>query len=171
MNRTTYVYPGMIFISPEEAREILEDGCTCYRLNDDNSEAMLHDAKEVEDDLAYGYEIEEFDFDRYFENRIDENGNVLFSHGTDDVDSLLDISEEFLYFASQGGTLRQTMKDGAAMMVRRIRDSKASGNELQKKATFGACIRYIEAITPFGWRFGAFDNNGLDYVFQKEPVV
>ena len=120
MNRTTYVYPGMIFISPEEAREILEDGCTCYRLNDDNSEAMLHDAKEVEDDLAYGYEIEEFDFDRYFENRIDENGNVLFSHGTDDVDVLLDIAEEFLYFASQGGTLRQTMKDGAAMMVRRI---------------------------------------------------
>ena len=81
---------------------------------------------------------------------------------------LLDLAEEFLYFASQGGTLRQTMKDGAEMMVRKIKGAKESKNQLQKQTTFGACIRYIDAITPFGWKFGAFANNGLDYVFKKE---
>lgn len=171
MNRTTYVYPGMIFISSEEAREILEDGCTCFLLNDDNSESMVFSPKEVEDDLVYGYEIEEFDFDRYLKNRVDEDGNVLFSHGTNDIDILLDIAEEFLNFASQGGTLRQTMKDGAAMMVRRIQHSMKSDNKILKMTVWRACVSYIDSIAPFGWKFGPLANNGLDYVFQKEPAV
>ena len=170
MNRTTYVYPGMEFITPTEAREYLHLGAV-YVLRDDNSEGMIDSQNDIKDDEQYGIELTEFDFDRYLKNRADENGDVLFSHGTDDVDVLLDITEEFLFFASQGGTLRQTMKDGAAMMVKRIQEAKKSGNELQKKTTFGACIRYIDSIAPFGWRFGAFANDGLDYVFQKEPKV
>lgn len=171
MNRTTYVYPGMQFITPVEALEYLHLGATVYVLNDDNSEGMIDDPKDIDLDRVYGLELTEFDFDRYLENRVDENGEVLFSHGTDDVNVLLDLAEEFLYFASQGGTLRQTMKDGAEMMVRKIKGAKESKNQLQKQTTFGACIRYIDAITPFGWKFGAFANNGLDYVFQKEPAV
>ena len=168
MFRTTYVYPGMQFITPIEALEYLNLGAAVYLLNDDNSESMVDNPKDIDLDRVYGLEKTEFDFDSYLENRVNEDGNVLFSHGTEDPDLLLDIAEEFLNFASQGGTLRQTMKDGAAMMVRRIKEAKKSDNVLVKKTMFGACIRYIDAITPFGWKFGAFANNGLDYVFKKE---
>lgn len=167
MNRTTYVYPGMQFITPVEALEYLHLGATVYVLNDDNSEGMLDDPKDIDLDRVYGLELTEFDFDRYLSNRVNENGEVLFSHGTDDVNILLDIAEEFLYFASQGGTLRQTMKDGAANMVNRIKKAKGEGDIF--KANVWKCVAtYIDMIAPFGWKFGPFENNGLDYVFKKE---
>lgn len=164
-----YVYPGMEFITPAEARKILEHGGVVFRLNDDNSEGMIDRSGEVEDTEQYGLEIAEFNFDRYLKNRVDKNGEVLFSHGTDDLDDLLDLAEEFLVFAKTG--LRKTECDGADMVIRRIKKCREPEHESLKKKTWDACVSYLNLISPFKWKFGNFSNGGLDYVFVKVDAV
>ncbi len=163
-----YVYPGMVFISPEEARKQRKKGCIVYRLNDDNSESMLDKYEKIVDDKMYGYEVGEFDFKRYLENR-EVDGVVMFSKGQSSLNDLLMIATEWLIFSKNGDGLRQTQKDGADMVINRSNEARGlPEGSVAKRRTWELVVNYIDAIAPFGWKFGRYANNGEDYAFIKE---
>lgn len=93
----------------------------------------------------------------------------MFSHGTDDVDDLLVLMKEFLECIRP--SLRESLQDALDMLVRRI-DKYAETDDLQTKQCVWRCAEtFLNGVTPMGWKFGAFANNGLDYVFIREEKV
>lgn len=164
-----YVWPGMLRVSVPEAKKLFRRGAAVYRLYIDNTEGAVSDISEIEEDGEYGVECKEFSFDNYFASNQDTSGAVVFSHGTDDVDDLLVLMKEFLECIRP--SLRESLQDALDMLVKRI-DKYAGTDDIQTKQCVWRCAEtFLNGVTPMGWKFGAFANNGLDYVFIREEKV
>lgn len=164
-----YVWPGMLRVSMAEAKKLLRRGAAVYRLYPDNTEGAVTEVCEIEKDGEYGVECKKFSFDNYLASNQDASGEVVFSHGTDDVDDLLVLMKEFLECIRP--SLRESLQDALDMMLRRI-DKYAETDDLQTKQCVWRCAEtFLNGVTPMGWKFGAFANNGLDYVFIREEKV
>lgn len=164
-----YVWPGMIRVSVPEARKLLRRGAAVYRLYPDNTEGAVTDTSEIEKDGEYGVECKEFSFEHYLASNQDKSGVVVFSHGTDDVDDLLELMKEFLECIRP--SLREAIQDALDMLLKRI-DKYSESDDVQTKQCIWRCAEtFLNGVTPMGWKFGAFANNGLDYVFIKEERV
>lgn len=164
-----YVWPGMLRVSVAEAKKLLRRGAAVYKLYPDNTEGAVTEVREIEKDGEYGVECKEFSFDNYLASNQDASGAVVFSHGTDDVDDLLVLMKEFLECIKP--SLRESMQDALDMLVRRI-NKYAETDDLQTKQCVWRCAEtFLNGVTPMGWKFGAFANSGLDYVFIREEKV
>lgn len=164
-----YVWPGMLRVSVAEAKKLLRRGAAVYRLHLDNTEASVSDISEIVKDGEYGVECKEFSFEQYLASNQNDSGEVVFSHGTDSVDDLLELMKEFLECVRP--SLRVALQDALDMLVRRI-DKYTDSDDMQTKQCVWRCAEtFLNGVTPMGWKFGAFANNGLDYVFIKEERV
>lgn len=164
-----YVWPGMLRVSVAEAKKLLRRGAAVYKLYPDNTEGAVTEVREIEKDGEYGVESKEFSFDNYLASNQDASGAVVFSHGTDNVDDLLVLMKEFLECIKP--SLRESMQDALDMLVRRI-NKYAETDDLQTKQCVWRCAEtFLNGVTPMGWKFGAFANSGLDYVFIREEKV
>lgn len=164
-----YVWPGIIRVSVSEAKRLLRRGAAVYRLHSDNTEGVVTDVGELVKDGEYGVECKEFSFEQYLASNQDASGAVVFSHGTDDVNDLLELMKEFLECIRP--SLRQSIQDALDMLVKRI-DKYANSDDVETKRCIWRCAEtFINGVTPMGWKFGAFANNGLDFVFIKEERV
>lgn len=164
-----YVWPGMLRVSVTEAKKLLRSGADVYRLHLDNTEGAVTDIGEIEENGEYGVECEEFSFDNYLASNQDSSGAVVFSHGTDDVDDLLALMKEFLECIRP--SLRESLQNALDMLLKRI-DKYTDSNDVQTKQCIWRCAEtFLNGVTPMGWKFGTFANNGLDYVFIKEERV
>ena len=164
-----YVWPGMLRVSVTEAKKLLRRGAAVYRLYSDNTEGAVTEVGEIEKDGEYGVECKEFSFNNYLASNQDSSGAVVFSHGTDDIDDLLTLMKEFLECIRP--SLRESLQDALDMLIKRI-DKYAETEDVQTKQCVWRCAEtFLNDATPMGWKFGAFANNGLDYVFIKEERV
>lgn len=164
-----YVWPGMLRVSVTEAKKLLRRGAAVYRLHLDNTESAVTEVSEIVKDGEYGVECKEFSFAQYLASNQDDSGAVVFSHGTDSVDDLLVLMKEFLECIRP--SLRVALQEALDMIVRRI-DKYADSDDMQTKECVWRCAEtFLNGVTPMGWKFGAFANNGLDYVFIKEERV
>lgn len=164
-----YVWPGMLRVSVTEAKKLLRRGAAVYRLYSDNTEGVVTEVREIEKDGEYGVECKEFSFNNYLASNQDSSGAVVFSHGTDDIDDLLALMKEFLECIKP--SLRESLQDALDMLIKRI-DKYAETEDTQTKQCIWRCAEtFLNGVTPMGWKFGAFANNGLDYVFIKEEKV
>lgn len=164
-----YVWPGMIRVTPEEARNILKNDGPVFRLHLDNSEGMVEDLSEIVDDGEYGIESVEFSFPDYLKHNQDKDGYVYFSHGTDDVNDLLELSKEFLECVRP--VQREAIQMALDQLVRRIEKYLPTDDDKAKQSAWSCVITFINGITPMGWQFGPFTNDGLDYIFKKEARI
>ena len=164
-----YVWPGMLRISVTEAKKLLKQGASVYRLYLDNTEGAVTDVSEIVNDGEYGVECKEFSFERYLASNQDNTGAVVFSHGTDSVDDLLELMKEFLECIRP--SLREALQDALDMLVKRIDKYAESDDEQTKQCIWHCAETFLNGVTPMGWKFGAFANNGLDYVFVRKERV
>lgn len=160
-----YVWPGMLRVSVQEAKDIVAAGGAVYCLHTDNTEGMVDKVNEIVENEEYGIECRIFSFKDYFECNANKDGHVLFSHGTEDPSDLLELAAEFLEYVRPD--LRKTIQEAGDGMIRRIKAAIESGDETRMRATWNCVPCFINGIIPFGWKFGNFANNGLDYVFVK----
>ena len=161
-----YVWPGMLRVSIKEARELYSKGSTVYKLHLDNTESMITDISEIDDDGEFEVECNKFDFDDYLTANKDSYGVVMFSHGTDDIDDLLTLMKEFLEYIKQ--SIDDALKSKLETLVQGI-DNYIDTKETDMKSNiWKEAETFLNDIIPPGWKFGAFANNGLDYVFVKE---
>lgn len=164
-----YVWPGMLRVSVTEAKKLLRRGAAVYRLHLDNTESAVTEVSEIVKDGEYGVECKEFSFEQYLASNQNDFGEVVFSHGTDSVDDLLELMKEFLECIRP--SLREALQDALDILVRRI-DKYNDSDDMQTKLCVWRCAEtFLNGVTPMGWKFGAFANNGLDYVFVKEERV
>ena len=164
-----YVWPGMLRVSVTEAKKLLRRGAAVYRLHLDNTESAVTEVSEIVKDGEYGVECKEFSFAQYLASNQDDSGAVVFSHGTDSVDDLLALMKEFLECIRP--SLRVALQEALDMIVRRIDKYTDSDDMLTKECVWRCAETFLNGVTPMGWKFGAFANNGLDYVFIKEERV
>lgn len=161
--------PGMLRVSVTEAKKLLRRGAAVYRLHLDNTESAVTEVSEIVKDGEYGVECKEFSFEQYLASNQNDFGEVVFSHGTDSVDDLLELMKEFLECIRP--SLREALQDALDILVRRI-DKYNDSDDMQTKLCVWRCAEtFLNGVTPMGWKFGAFANNGLDYVFVKEERV
>jgi len=161
-----YVWPGMLRISVNEAKDIIQKGGTVYRLYSDNTEGAVEDIKELDTTAEYGVECAEFSFKDYLNTNGDPNGLVYFSYGTDDLDDLLTLAKEFLECIRP--SLRSSLQDALDSLIRRI-DKYLPEDAEETKSCIWRCIQtFIDGVTPMGWKFGLYAGNETDYVFIKE---
>ena len=164
-----YVWPGMLRVSIKEARELYSKGSTVYKLHLDNTESMITDISEIEEDGDYGVECKKFSFDDYFTANKDSYGVVTFSHGTDDIDDLLTLMKEFLECIKQ--STDDVFKSKLETLIKGI-DNYIDTKETDRKSNiWKGAEAFLNDIIPPEWKFGAFANNGLDYVFVKENRI
>ena len=161
-----YVWPGMLRVSVKEARQLFADGNIVYRLHLDNTESMITDVNEIDYDGEFGVECKKFDFDNYFTANKDAFGMVTFSHGTDDIDDLLTLMKEFLECIKQ--SIYDAFKTKLETLIQEIDNYIDTKETDMKNRIWKEAEAFLNDIIPPGWRFGAFANNGLDYVFVKE---
>lgn len=164
-----YVWSGMLRVPTKEARSLLKSGASVYRLYPDNTEGAISDIKEIEDNGEYGVEPKEFSFEHYLAANQCSDGLIYFSHGTDNIDDLLSLMKEFMECIRP--SLRESLQDALDAVVRRIDKYLQSDETENKQCVWRCCVVFINGVTPLGWKFGAFANNGLDYVFIKEERV
>lgn len=164
-----YVWPGMIHVTPEEARDILRNDGSVFRLHLNNSESMVDELSEIVDDGEYGIESIEFSFPDYLKYNQDKDGYVYFSHGTDDLNDLLELSKEFLECVRP--VQREAIQIELDRLVKRIEKYLPTDDMKAKQSVWSCVITFINGITPIGWQFGPFANNRLDYVFIKEERI
>lgn len=163
-----YVWPGMLRVSAKEARKLFAEGVVVYRLHLNNTESMITDVNEI-DDGEFGVECKKFDFDNYFTANKDAYGVITFSHGTDDIDDLLTLMKEFLECIKQ--SIDDVFKPKLETIVQGI-DNYIDTKETDMKSNiFKDAETFLNDIIPPGWKFGAFANNGLDYVFIKDNKI
>ena len=161
-----YVWPGMLRVTVKEARRLFKEGSIVYRLHLDNTESMIADVNEIDDEGEFGVECKEFDFDDYFTANKDAFGMVTFSHGTDDIDDLLTLMKEFLECIMQ--SIDDTLKPKLETIIQEI-DNYIDTKETDIKSNIWKDVEvFLNDIIPPGWKFGEFANNGLDYVFIEE---
>lgn len=161
-----YVWPGMLRVSAAEARKLFRKGSVVYRLHPDNTEAAVTEISGIEKDGEYGVECKEFSFEKYLDANQDSSGVVYFSRGTDNVDDLLMLMKEFLECIRP--SLREALQDALDMTMSRI-DKYLDTEEQQTKLCVWRCAEtFLNGVTPIGWKFGPYANDGLDYVFVKE---
>ena len=163
-----YVWPGMLRVSTDEARILFGKGAAVYRLYSDNTEGAVSDIGEIEENGEYGVEPKEFSFEEYLSANQDK-GFVYFSHGTDDVNDLLMLMKEFMECIRP--SLREALKIALDTVLRRIDKYLDTDETETKQAVWRCCVVFINGVLPMGWEFGAFANDGLDYVFKKEERV
>ncbi len=164
-----YVWSGMLRVTVEEARQLFAEGVIVYRLHLNNTESMISDVNEIDDNGEFGVECKKFDFDKYFTANADSFGAVTFSHGTDDIDDLLTLMKEFLEYIKQ--SIDDALKSKLETLVQGI-DNYIDTKETDMKSNiWKEAETFLNDIIPPGWKFGAFANNGLDYVFVKENRI
>lgn len=164
-----YVWPGMLRVPVKEARQLFVEGVVVYRLHLNNTESMITDVNEIDDDGEFGVECKKFDFDDYFTANKDTYGVVTFSHGTDDIDDLIILMKEFLECIKQ--SIDGVLKPKLVTLVQGI-DNYIDTKETDMKSNIWKDAKaFLNDIIPPGWKFGAFTNNGLDYVFVKENRI
>lgn len=161
-----YVWPGMLRISVAEARRLVKKGAAVYRLHSDNTEGAVSDVSEIEKTGEYGVESKEFSFKKYLDANQDSSGLVYFSHGTDSVDDLLELMKEFLECIRP--SLREAVQEALDALIRRIDKYADTDNESAKQCVWRCSEVFLNGVIPLGWQFGAFANDGIDYVFKKE---
>jgi len=161
-----YVWPGMLRITAEEARKIIGDGGTVYRLYLDNTEGAVGTTDDVEDTGEYGVECDRFSFENYLDANQDQDGFVYFSHGTDSVDDLLELAKEFMECVRP--SLRPALQDALDSLLLRIEKYLPDGEDAVKQCIWRCAQTFIDGVTPMGWKFGLFAGNEVDYVFTKE---
>ncbi len=164
-----YVWPGMLRISASEAKKLLRKGKEVYRLYLDNTEGAVTDISEIEKNGEYGVECKAFSFDSYLASNQAPSGVVVFSHGTDDIDDLLVLMKEFLECIRP--SLRESLQEALDMLVKRICKYVDSSDLPAKQCVWRCAEIFLNGVTPMGWKFGAYANNGLDYVFIKDEEV
>ena len=77
-----YVWPGMIRVTPEEARDIFKNDGPVFRLYSDNSEGMVDELSEIVDDGEYGIESAKFLSSDYL-NRNQDKETAMFTSATE----------------------------------------------------------------------------------------
>lgn len=164
-----YVWPGMIRVTPEEARDIFKNDGPVFRLYSDNSEGMVDELSEIVDDGEYGIESTKFLSSDYLNRNQDKDGYVYFSHGTDDLNDLLELSKEFLECVRS--VQREATQSELNRLIKRIEKYLPTDDMKAKQSVWSCVITVINGITPIGWQFGPFTNDGLDYVFKKEERI
>lgn len=163
-----YVWPGMLRVSTEEARKLFNEGAAVYCLHTDNTEGAVSELDEIADCDDYGVEMKEFSFEEYLSSN-QYDGKVYFSHGTDEVDDLLTLMKEFMECIRP--SLRESLQDALDTVVRRIDKYLGTTQTDKKEAVWRCCVVFINGVLPMGWKFGAYENEGIDYVFVKEERV
>ncbi len=162
-----YVWPGMKRIDAETAKSILKKGGAVYELHNNNSEAEVSDLSDFDPDGTYGIEFRDgFTIENYLKSNVDETGFVCFSHGTNDLDDLLFLALELFEVSkiSVGIGIRSSMDD----LEIGIRAMLNCDDEKDKWKMWRTVSVFISDITPNGWIFGRYRNNGLDYGFVKK---
>ena len=161
-----YVWPGMLRVTARDAKQLFAEGVIIYRLHLDNTESMITDVNEIDNEGEFGVECKKFDFDNYFTANKDAFGMVTFSHGTDDIDALLTLMKEFLECIKQ--SIDDAFKTKLETLIQELDNYIDTKENDRKSKIWKEAEAFLNDIIPPGWRFGTFANNGLDYVFVKE---
>ena len=108
----------------------------------------------------YGTACKEFSFEKYLSSNKDSSGVVTFSHGVNNINDLLTLAKEFLKCIRS--SLNNDLQNILDVLIRRIVDASDTP---EKEFIWKDTEAFINGIIPNDWKFGAYANNGLDYVF------
>lgn len=161
-----YVWPGMKRIPYEEAKEIVKSGGAVFRLYDNNAEGEVSDLSELTDEYPYGIEYCGcFTFEDYFSSNANEKGQILFSHGTEDVKDLLALAVDF--FEVTKVTQGEDRQSALAVVEKCIETGIKHMKEPELSGLWLLSQMCIDAMIPDGWQFGRLEG-GIDYGFTKK---